>query len=101
MSGLKEPHTATLARGQQCTVKVDATDWVARVTFDNNALLGVDIPGYKIVDVYTVPRGTSEDIIVYNGDQTNTISFIITFTGAMRIVVQATAAILTFGMLMI
>ena len=49
--------TATLARGQKCSVKIDATDWVGRVIFDNNALLGVDIPGYKIGDVYSVDRG--------------------------------------------
>ena len=64
---------------------MDATNWVGRVVFDNNALLGVDIENYKIGDVYSVDRGSVEDIIVYNGDQTNTISFIISFTGAVRL----------------
>ena len=57
-----------MARNQKCVVKIDASDWVARVVFDNNALLGVDLPDYKIGDVYTVPRGTKKDIVIFNGD---------------------------------
>ena len=48
--------------------------------------MGVDLPRYKIGDVHSVERGNVENVTVYNGDQSNTISFIISFTGAMRVV---------------
>ena len=72
--------TWSLAAGGMCIIKVDASEGVARVIFDETSFLGIE-SGYKIGDVITFDSGENE-IVIYNGVETGPLTFIISFSGA-------------------
>ena len=67
-----------------CAVKVDATDYVARVIFDNVSFLGIEYDGAKIGDPITFESG-KHAIWVYNGAESGSLTFEISFSGAKQI----------------
>ena len=67
-----------------CVVKVDATQGVARVIFENSRYLGIEYDGYNVTDVITIPEGETAEITVYNGAETGPALFDISFSGANR-----------------
>lgn len=50
-------YTETLPLGSECTVKIDASNYVGRVIFDDSDTLGVEVKGYKIGKPITVKAG--------------------------------------------
>ena len=50
-----------------CTIKLNATEFTARVVFDDSDDLGVLYPGYKMGQPITVPTGKVTFIQIYNG----------------------------------
>ena len=62
-------------------IKVDASEEIARVIFDNTSFLGVEEPQYQIGEVITVDSGTKE-VTIYNGADSGQLTFIISFSGA-------------------
>lgn len=77
-----------------CYVKVDATQGVARVIFDETSFLGIEFDG-AIGDVITLEGGET-DIRIYNGAESGPLTFLISFSSAQTLIAAtATAAFLT------
>jgi hypothetical protein len=68
-----------------CTVKVDATEAVARVIFDNDDDLGVLKADYVIGQPITVEKGRVEYIQVYNGNSAGYLNFRVSFSSAEKV----------------
>ena len=98
LAGIQTNHSQTLAKGQKCEVKVDATAFVGRVVFDNQALLGVEIDGYRIGEAHTIDGGSVENITVFNGDANTDITFIISFSQGFKLVADALLSVLALGL---
>ena len=50
--------TWTLKEGQVCNIEIDATEYLARVIFDNTSYLGVEGVGrYAMGDILTYQQG--------------------------------------------
>ena len=49
--------TRTLGDNEMCTIKVNATEFPARVVFDDSSSLGVLYPGYKMGQPISVDEG--------------------------------------------
>ena len=75
-----ENSTWSLSQGEQCTVRIDATQSVARVIFDNTQELGIEYP-LDIGKVLTVENGVLE-IQIYNGADKGPLTFDVSFSGA-------------------
>ena len=60
-------------------MKLDATNGVARVIFDNTSFLGIEDDKAQIGDVITVETGIRE-ITIYNGAETGPLTFDISFS---------------------
>lgn len=75
--------TWTLPELSYCTVHVTANEEVARVVFDNTSYLGVEVKDYLIGDSIVVPDG-ERDLVIYNGAETGSLTFIISFSGAFN-----------------
>ena len=67
-----------------CAVKIDATEYVARVIFDNVSFLGIEHPGAKVGDPITFESGL-HTIWVYNGAESGSLTFEISFSGARQL----------------
>lgn len=81
-AGQQVNYTETLALGEYCNITIDATNYVARVVFDDALTLGVDLNGYKVGEVHVVPLGEKQTITVYNGDTSGAITFTLAFSKA-------------------
>ena len=92
-----EDTTWSIAAGSKCTVQIDATGGIARVTFqEGQEFLGFEVyrePG----KVYTFESG-STDIILYNAAETGPITFTVSFSGASALLTSA-AALATLSLL--
>ena len=67
-----------------CAVKIDASQYLARVIFDNVSFLGIEHPGAKIGDPITFEKGL-HTIWIYNGAESGSLTFEISFSGARQI----------------
>ena len=85
-----ENNTWSLPSGAKCTVKLDATNGIARVIFDNTSFLGIEDDKAQIGDVITVETGIRE-ITVYNGAETGPLTFDISFSKASALTAGAAA----------
>ena len=83
--------TWSLSQGGQCTVKVDASEGVARVIFENSRYLGIEMEGKnpEVGDVITVKEGDVQSIVIYNGAETGPLTFDISFSGAYQLLAGA------------
>jgi hypothetical protein len=81
-AGQQVNYTETLALGEYCNITIDATNYVARVVFDDALTLGVDLKGYTVGTEYVVPLGTKKTITAYNGDTSGAITFTLAFSKA-------------------
>ena len=91
-------NTWSLAQGGKCTIKIDATQGVARVVFDygvTNSQLGVD-GKWKTGEVITFAAGENE-IIIYNANDSGPLTFDISFSGAATLAAGATALALAMS----
>ena len=71
-------------------MKVDATQGVARVIFDETAFLGIEYDA-AIGDVITL-QGGETDIKIYNAAESGPLSFLISFSSAQTLVAATAAA---------
>ena len=72
-----------LGINSMCTIMVDATKFVGRITFkDDTNSLGVLYPGYVLGQPITVPEGEVRYITLYNGNQAGVLQFESIFSGA-------------------
>ena len=82
-----------------CAVKVDASQYLARVIFDNVSFLGIEHQGAKIGNPITFESGL-HTIWIYNGAESGSLTFEISFSGASQIaagvLAMATATYLAF-----
>ena len=77
--------TWTLPAGTQCTVKIDATEYVGRVLFDGvQGNLGIEPydPLYDFTEKISFPQGQTGEILIYNAMETGPLRFTISFSGA-------------------
>lgn len=75
--------TWTLPEGASCVVRVDATNGVARVIFDETSYLGLDGTNKKLGDVITFDQGSGmNEITIYNAASSGPLTFLISFSGA-------------------
>ena len=65
-------------------IKIDATEYLARVIFDNVSFLGVEYKGAKIGEPITFEGGL-HTIWIYNGAESGSLTFEISFSGAYKI----------------
>jgi hypothetical protein len=83
--------TWTLPQLGQCTIKIDASIFVARVVFDSTSYLGVENEGdYIIGEVITVDSGVKE-VTIYNGAESGQLTFVISFSGAYNAISKVAA----------
>ena len=68
-----------------CTIKVNATEFTARVIFDDSNDLGVLYPGYKMGQPITVEEGTIKYIQIYNGNDAGPTAFKISFSASQKL----------------
>ena len=97
MSGEYQNFTWSLKAGEICGVRLDATKYLARVIFDNSSFLGIEYDGAKIGEPITVENGI-KTIWVYNGAESGSLTFEVSFSGASQIaagVLALAAATLT------
>jgi len=73
-----------------CPVKVDASQGVARVIFDETSFLGIEYDA-NIGEVITLDGGEHE-IVIYNGAETGPLTFMISFSGAFNALAGAATA---------
>ena len=74
--------TKTLSDNEMCTIRVNATETLARVIFDDSDNLGVLYPGYKMGQPITVDQGKIKYIQMYNGNDAGPTSFKLSFSSA-------------------
>lgn len=72
-------------------MKVDASEGVARVIFENSRYLGIEMEGAspEVGDVITVKEGDVQSIVIYNGAETGPLTFDISFSGAYKLLAGA------------
>ena len=73
-------------------MKVDGSDYVGRVIFDDVSDLGVVLPKYTIGDVITVENEVAE-IVIYNALEFGTLTFTISFSGAAQIALYSASLV--------
>ena len=72
----------TLPPGGYCTVYIDASDAVARVTFGDTFNLGVLYNNYELGTQITIPEGEDASITIYNGSKYGPTAFVLSFSGS-------------------
>lgn len=84
--GVQTNRTYSLAGGEYCIVKVDATQALARVIFDESSDLGIESEEFGIMTagkVYDVQSGVFE-FTVFNAEENGTrVNYIVSFSGAI------------------
>ena len=91
-----QPRSSTVDLGinSYCSIKVDASKYVARIAFvDATNSLGVLYPGYVLGQPITVPEGEVKYITVYNGAQVGVLTFKSIFSGAIANTLMTASAI--------
>ena len=83
-SGNYYNQTWALSQGTMCAVKIDASEYLARVIFDNVSFLGIEYKGAKIGDPITF-EGGQHTIWLYNGAESGPVTFELSFSGASTI----------------
>ena len=78
-----------------CVVTVDASQYLARVIFDNVSFLGIEYSGAKVGEPITFDSG-KHAIWLYNGAESGSVTFEISFSGAIGL----TAGIMSAAALM-
>ena len=86
-----ESRVWSLQSGTYCKVNIDATQFVARVLFDDVTDLGIDDKAGKIGSVMTFDAGFIGDVIIYNAAEAGTIAFTMTFSQASTLFISAAA----------
>ena len=84
-------YTQTLGDGEYCKFKVDARNGVGRVLFKDNSQLGIEDKKVALGQVFTVEGGV-EEFVVYNGAQSGTMFFTVSFSGAAHLTLGLAAA---------
>ena len=94
------PKNVVLGVNTKCTIRVDANEALARVTFSGTNDLGVLYPSYVMGQPITVEKGKVQYITVYNGKQSGSVQFAVTFSGAASLALSglAAAGLITLGM---
>ena len=92
---------ANLSQNEKCTITLDATDSVARVSFiqpgqEANPTLGVLVPGYVNGQPITVQKGDVRKITLFNGNPSSALQFYITYSGATSLATAA-ATVLSYS----
>lgn len=72
----------SLDKGGQCTINVDASKAMVRLTFTKASQLGVLYNAYLINEPVTIPAGENQQITVYNGDLNLPATFTIAISSA-------------------
>ena len=72
----------SLPEGGQCSVTVDATDAMGRITFQKAVNLGVLYNAYLINEPITIPKGEIQAITIYNGKEYGPLAIDIVTSGA-------------------
>uniref|UniRef100_A0A7S3IQ18 Uncharacterized protein n=1 Tax=Strombidium inclinatum TaxID=197538 RepID=A0A7S3IQ18_9SPIT len=85
--------SAYLFEGEYCSIKVDATQAVARLILDDFDEIGILYNGYKIGEPITVPAGTVKEFIVFNGNKAGHAKFTVSFSSAKALGTAATLAV--------
>ena len=88
-----------MAAGGKCTVKINASEGLARVIFAETSYLGIEpVPDQssKIGDVITFESG-KHNLIIYNGAPSGPITIMISFSGAANMVAGAVAVAAAWG----
>ena len=84
-AGQPRSSTVDLGINSYCTIRVDASKFVGRITFiDSTSSLGVLYPGYVLGQPITVKEGETKYITVYNGNQVGVLTFKSVFSGAVK-----------------
>ena len=94
--------TWVLPSGSKCTVKIDSTNYIGRVLFDNiQGYLGVeDQPAeWDISQKITSPVGETKEVLIYNAAESGSLRFTISFSGASSLVSSTAAAMLAVAAL--
>ena len=73
-----------------CAVKIDASQYLARVIFDNVSFLGIEYDGAKIGDPITFESGL-HSIWLYNGAESGSLTFEVSFSGSVNLMAGAFA----------
>ena len=79
-------YTETLGSAEYCIITIDASNFVARVIFNDAITLGVEVDDYEIGDVIDINKGKKRDIVVYNGDTSGAITFTLNFSSSYKLV---------------
>ena len=66
----------------KCTIKIDATAQVARITFSGATNIGALFPGFTKDQPISVPQGEIRYLTFYNGQASGPLSYTATFSGA-------------------
>ena len=94
--------TWSISQGGMCKVKIDATEGVARVIFENSNYLGIEMEGNnkpEVGDVITIGEGDTKEITIYNGAESGPLTFDISFSGAYQLLAgAATLAAVAFSL---
>ena len=75
--------TWALSAGSMCAVKIGATQYLARVIFDNASFIGIQHDGAKVGDPITFESGL-HTVWIYNGAESGSLTFEISFSGASQ-----------------
>ena len=89
--------TWTLPAGTKCVVKIDATQYVGRVLFDNiQGQLGVEgyDPEYDLSDKISFENEVGE-VTIYNALETGSLRFTLAFSAAESIYASSAALVLS------
>ena len=82
-----------LGENTKCSIKIDATQGVARVAFSGTRDLGVLYPSYVMETPITIEKGQIRYITVYNGKAVGTVSFAVLFSSAASLTLSGLAAV--------
>ena len=74
-----------------CRIKVDASEGVARVIFENSNYLGIEWDGAKVEEVISINEGDVAEITIYNGAENGPLTFDISFSGAKELLAGVAA----------
>ena len=77
-----------LGENEKCTVKVDGTNALAKVSFGGK-WVGVLYPGYQENDVISVSVGQIKYVTIYNGQSRGSINVRIFFSSAKQLALSA------------
>ena len=89
--------TWTLPSGTKCVVKIDATQYVGRVLFDNiQGQLGVEgyDPDYDLTQKISF-ENTVGEVTIYNALETGSLRFTLAFSGAESIYTSVAAVLVS------